>query len=65
VARAPADRRGRRLGRPGHRLAFERDRARDLAHTLAGWTVVRFTHRQVTPRPLEVASKLAVLLTRG
>jgi very-short-patch-repair endonuclease len=49
----------------GHRLAFERDRARDLAHTLAGWTVVRFTHRQVTTRPLEVASRLAVLLTRG
>jgi very-short-patch-repair endonuclease len=49
----------------GHRLAFERDRARDLAHALAGWTVVRFTHRQLTTRPLEVAAKLAALLTRG
>ena len=49
----------------GHRLAFERDRARDAAHTLAGWTVVRFTYRQVTERPLEVAAKLAALLTRG
>jgi very-short-patch-repair endonuclease len=46
----------------GHRLAFERDRARDLAHTLAGWTVVRFTWRQVGERPLEVATKLAALL---
>jgi very-short-patch-repair endonuclease len=49
----------------GHRVAFERDRARDLAHTLAGWTVVRFTHRRLTVRPLEAATRLAALLGAG
>jgi very-short-patch-repair endonuclease len=49
----------------GHRVAFERDRARDLAHTLAGWTVVRFTHRGLTARPLEAAARLAALLGAG
>jgi very-short-patch-repair endonuclease len=46
----------------GHRLAFERDRARDLAHTLAGFTVVRFTYRQIVSHPRLVALRLAALL---
>ena len=49
----------------GHRLAFERDRARDAAHLLAGWTVVRFTWRQITEEPLRVAAQLAALLSRA
>jgi very-short-patch-repair endonuclease len=49
----------------GHRLAFERDRARDRAHALAGWTVVRFTAHQIAERPLEVAAQLAALLSRA
>jgi very-short-patch-repair endonuclease len=49
----------------GHRLAFERDRARDTAHTLAGWTVVRFTWRQLTDEPLRVAAQIAALLSRA
>jgi len=43
----------------GHRAAFERGRARDTAHVLAGWTVVRFTWRQITEQPLRVAAQLA------
>jgi len=46
----------------GHRLAFERDRARDAAHAVAGWTVVRFTWRQVVEQPLRVAAQLGLLL---
>jgi very-short-patch-repair endonuclease len=49
----------------GHRAAFERDRARDAEHAVAGWTVVRFTARQVRERPLQVAAQLAVLLSRS
>ena len=47
----------------GHRLAFERDRARDLAHQAAGWTVVRLTWRQLGERPVWVAAQLARLLS--
>jgi very-short-patch-repair endonuclease len=47
----------------GHRAAFERDRARDAAHAVAGWVVVRFTWRQITERPLWVAAQLAALLS--
>ena len=36
----------------GNRAAFERDRARDVAHALAGWRVVRFTARRIDGRPL-------------
>lgn len=45
------------------RRAFEADRARDVALTLAGYTVVRFTWRQLTERPGEVASALRRLLS--
>ena len=48
----------------GHRVAFERDRARDAALHAAGWTVVRFTWRQVEHEPLLVIGRLGVLLGR-
>lgn len=38
----------------GTRAAFERDRARDQALTAAGWTVLRFTHRQIAEAPERV-----------
>jgi very-short-patch-repair endonuclease len=40
----------------GGPAAFERDRARDAALTLAGWRVLRFTWRQVTREPERVAA---------
>jgi hypothetical protein len=42
--------------------AFEADRARDQALTLAGYTVVRFTHRQLTRQPGRAAGHLRRLL---
>ncbi len=47
------------------RAAFERDRARDATLTVAGYRVVRFTHRQVTREPRVVAGTLASLLSRA
>jgi hypothetical protein len=44
------------------RTAFEEDRARDQALTVAGYRVVRFTHRQVVDRPDDIATKLSALL---
>lgn len=44
------------------RAAFETDRARDQALAAAGYVVLRFTHRQVSETPTEVAAKLAQLL---
>jgi very-short-patch-repair endonuclease len=41
------------------RRAFERDRARDAVLTAAHVDVVRFSHRQVTTRPGEIADALA------
>lgn len=46
----------------GTRRAFERDRARDRALAVAGFRVVRFTWRQVTNGPGEVAATLRALL---
>jgi hypothetical protein len=46
------------------RAAFEADRSRDQALTVAGYRVVRFTHRQVVDHPGDVAAKLSVLLSR-
>ena len=42
--------------------AFERDRDRDRRLRLAGWTVVRFTWRQVLDDPAEIERTLRVLL---
>jgi hypothetical protein len=44
------------------RKAFEHDRLRDQRLTLAGFTVVRFTWRQVARDPHGVAATLAALL---
>jgi hypothetical protein len=41
---------------------FERDRERDQQLTLAGYTVVRFTHKQVTRQPKAVADRVRRLL---
>ena len=51
-------------GRRTHltRAAFERDRARDAMLTVAGYRVVRFTHRQILHEPETVARTLRVLL---
>jgi hypothetical protein len=53
-------------GRDTHttRKAFEHDRLRDLRLTLAGFTVVRFTWRQVADDPRGVAEALRGLLAR-
>ncbi len=48
----------------GTRAAFERDRARDIELRLAGFTVLRFTYRQVTERPAWVAAQVKRALTR-
>lgn len=47
-----------------HRAAFEHDRLRDQRLTLAGFTVVRFTWRQVTREPRRVSGALRGLLAR-
>jgi very-short-patch-repair endonuclease len=47
------------------RRAFEDDRRRDVALTLAGYRVVRFTWRQVTECPDEVARAVRGLLSAG
>ena len=44
--------------------AFEHDRLRDQRLTLAGYTVVRFTWRQVVHEPERVAEALRTLLAR-
>jgi very-short-patch-repair endonuclease len=47
-----------------HRAAFENDRLRDQRLTLAGFTVVRFTWRQIERDPQRVAGVLQGLLAR-
>ena len=61
--------RGRRLvveadGRESHGTpaAFESDRARDVRLTVAGYRVIRFTHRQVVREPRAIAAVLGELL---
>jgi predicted transcriptional regulator of viral defense system len=53
-------------GRDVHttRKAFEHDRLRDQRLTLAGYTVVRFTWRQLVNEPASVAEALRSLLAR-
>jgi very-short-patch-repair endonuclease len=48
----------------GGPAAFERDRARDAALTLAGWRVLRFTWRQVTREPERVAAVVGRSMAR-
>ena len=48
------------------RHAFESDRAKDAALTAAGYTVVRFTYRQLRDDPHTVADRIkAILRPRG
>lgn len=47
------------------RDAFERDRRKSNALLLAGWTVLRFTHRDLTRRPDETTALLAAALRQG
>ena len=51
-------------GRASHatRAAFERDRARDVRLTVAGYRVVRFTYRQVVAEPAAVTELMTRLL---
>jgi very-short-patch-repair endonuclease len=42
---------------------FERDRERDQQLTLAGYIIVRFTHKQVTRQRRAVADRIRRLLT--
>jgi hypothetical protein len=44
------------------RAAFEEDRRRDQALAVAGYRVIRFTHRQVVDGAADVAGKLRALL---
>ena len=48
-------------GSHGTRRAFENDRRRDRRLSLAGWTVVRFTWRDVEQSPAELTETLAGL----
>jgi very-short-patch-repair endonuclease len=45
-----------------HRLAFERDRARDAELVALGYVVLRFTWRQLRDSPLLVAAQIAQAL---
>jgi len=47
----------------GTRHGFEHDRRRDAALARAGYRVIRFSRRQLTHRPAEVAATLHYLLT--
>ena len=49
----------------GTRAAFERDRARDQELMAAGWTVVRFTYRQVLEEPARVRDVLLSVRSRS
>ncbi|HEX6618834.1 MAG TPA: DUF559 domain-containing protein [Solirubrobacteraceae bacterium] len=42
----------------GTRVAFERDRAKDAALVAAGYTVLRFTKRQIADDPDTVADRV-------
>jgi very-short-patch-repair endonuclease len=46
----------------GTRSAFEQDRERDQRLVLAGYSVVRFTWRQITREPAQVGRRIAALL---
>lgn len=48
----------------GTRSAFESDRERDVRLHMLGYTVARFTYKQVTDDPEAVVVALATLLAR-
>ena len=49
----------------GTRRAFERDRARDAELQAAGYTVLRYTWRQVRDETLKVTVQIATVLARA
>jgi very-short-patch-repair endonuclease len=49
----------------GSRAAFERDRERDQTLIAAGWTVLRFTHRQISDAPERVRHVLVSVRSRS
>lgn len=49
-------------GSHAHRAAFERDRERDAAMQVAGYRVIRLTHRRLDREPAAVANQLRHLL---
>jgi hypothetical protein len=49
----------------GHRGAFESDRARGAKRQVAGYRVIRLTHRRLTRKPVGVAGEIRRLLLRG
>jgi very-short-patch-repair endonuclease len=51
-------------GSHGNRFAFERDKARDADLVARGWTVLRFTWRQIRDEPVLVIARLAQTLAR-
>jgi len=46
-----------------HRAAFEHDRARDAAMQVAGYRVIRVTHRRLVREPETIAAQIRDLLT--
>lgn len=48
-----------------HRQAFEHDRTKANDLTAAGYTVLRFTYRNVTEQPGDVAARIALELSRA
>ena len=54
------------FGTHGHASAFESDRERDVALSVLGWLVLRFTRRQVVAAPRRVTTRVAqALALRG
>jgi hypothetical protein len=48
----------------GHRGAFERDRARDATLMVAGYRIIRVTHRRIRKEPSKLADEIRHLLAR-
>jgi very-short-patch-repair endonuclease len=49
----------------GHRAAFERDRSRDMELQVAGYRVIRVTHRRLDGDSLTLAHEIRALLRRS
>ena len=49
----------------GNRASFESDTDRHARWTAQGWTVLRFTPRQLREQPLLVTARLAAALARA
>jgi very-short-patch-repair endonuclease len=49
----------------GSRHKFEDDRQRDATLTAHGWTILRFTARQIKEQPMRVVAQIAAALAHG